>query len=116
VDPDGDPALRRALVTGFPAAVEWARSLGVPVGDEITVLRYGRGRRIDTAAYIRACDKVITSSGGEIHLGASDDDLVVGERGVTGVDLHTEHGAPRRAASRRHGRCSPRADTKETAN
>ena len=47
------------LVHGFPAAVEWVSSLGVAVGEEVTILRYGRGRRIDTAAYVAACERVI---------------------------------------------------------
>ncbi len=71
VDPDGDPALRHTLVDGFAGALAWISSLDVPVDDEVTVLRYGRGHRIDTAAYIRACERVVTDSGGEILVGAS---------------------------------------------
>ena len=66
VDPDGDPSLRHALVAGFADAVEWLRSLGVDLADEVTVLRYGQGRRIDTAAYVTACEKVVAGVRGEI--------------------------------------------------
>ncbi len=95
VDPHGDPVLRRALVAGFDDAVEWIRSLGVPVGDEVVILRYGRGRHIDTAAYVRACQKLIASSGGEILLDASVERLV-GEQEVIGVDVRRSDRALRR--------------------
>ena len=97
VDPHGDPALRRALVAGFADAVEWIRSLGVPVGDEVVILRYGRGRHIDTAAYVRACQKLITSSGGEILVGASVEKLI-GER--DGDRRRSPHAGPDPSASR----------------
>ena len=95
VDPHGDSALRRVLVAGFADAVEWIRSVGVPVGDEVVILRYGRGRHIDTAAYVRACQKLIASSGGEIICGASVDKLI-GDRDVAGVDLRMPDGTGRR--------------------
>lgn len=95
VDPHGDQSLRRVLVAGFADTVEWIRSLGVPVGDEVVILRYGRGRLIDTAAYVRVCQKLITSSGGEILLGASVERLL-GERDVTGVDLRMADRSVRR--------------------
>ena len=63
VDPDGDPSLRHTLVAGFADAGEWVRSLGVDVADEVTILRYGRGRRVDTAAYIAACEKFVPTHG-----------------------------------------------------
>ena len=112
VDPHGDPALRRVLVVGFADAVEWIRSVGVPVGDEVVILRYGRGRHIDTAAYVLACQKLITSSGGEIICGASVDKLI-GDRDVAGVDLRMPDGPV--GASRRRGPCSRRVATRQIA-
>ena len=95
VNPHGDPVLRRALVAGFDDAVEWIRSLGVPVGDEVVIRRYGRGRHIDTAAYVRACQQLVTSSGGEILLDASVERLL-GEQEEIGVDVRRSDRALRR--------------------
>ena len=58
----------------------------MPVGDEVVILRYGRGRHIDAAAYVRACQKLVTSSGGEILLDASVEKLLR-EHEVIGVDV-----------------------------
>ena len=96
VDPDGDPSLRHALVAGFADTVEWVRSLGVDVADEVTVLRYGRGRRIDTAAYVASCEKVVTGARGEILCGATVEGLLVDDGEVTGLDVRTADGARRR--------------------
>jgi len=96
VDPDGDPRLRQALVDGFSEAVEWVRSLEVPMADEVSVLRFGRGRRIDTAAYIRACEKLITNGGGEVLLEAVAERLIVDAGAVRGVEVRTLSGARRR--------------------
>ena len=94
-DPDGDPALRHTLVDGYADAVAFARSLDVPLGDEVVLLRYGRGRRIDTAAYLGACAKVVTDAGGEILCSAEADALVVDGGEVRGVDVRTADGARR---------------------
>jgi succinate dehydrogenase/fumarate reductase flavoprotein subunit len=98
VDPDGDDALRRTLVDGFAGAIDWVRSLNVPLGDEVTLLRYGRGRRIDTAAYIAACVKAVGDAGGEILCAATTEALSVDGGAVTGVDVRTADGARRIAA------------------
>ena len=68
-DPDGDPALRRTLVAGY-AARRGVRllALDVPLGDEVVLLRYGRGRRIDTGPDLGACAEVVTDARGEIPL------------------------------------------------
>jgi succinate dehydrogenase/fumarate reductase flavoprotein subunit len=94
-DPDGDPALRSALIDGLPQATQWARDLGVPVGEEITVMRDGGGRMIDTSVFIRACAAIVTRAGGEILLGASADRLLtdagrVGGAVVTGASGRRE--------------------------
>ncbi|HEY5873883.1 MAG TPA: FAD-binding protein [Ilumatobacteraceae bacterium] len=96
VDPDGDPALRRALVAGFSDAVEWVRSLGVAIGEEVTILRYGRGRSIDTAAYVAACETVIADAGGEILLGATVEELVLDGGAVVGMRVCVADGTRRR--------------------
>jgi len=96
IDPDGDPALRHVLVGGYADAVAWVRSLGVPVGDEVTILRDGRGRRIDTAAYIAACTRIVADAGGEILTGAAVDRLVVDDGAVHGLEGRTSDGTCRR--------------------
>ena len=96
VDPDGDASLRHALVSGFPDAVQWVRSLGVPLGEEVTILRYGRGRSIDTAAYVPACERVVVGAGGDILRGATVNGLLGDGGGVTGIEVTTADGTPRR--------------------
>lgn len=98
-DPGGDPQLRQALVGRFADAVDWVRSLDVPLGDEVTLLRYGTGRRIDTAAYVVACTKVLADAGGEILCGTITDSLVVDEAGVHGVDVRIPGGSTRRLSA-----------------
>src|SRR5690242_10122054 len=43
---DGEPALARAIVDGFQAAIDWIRSLDVEVQSPVTVLRFGRGHQV----------------------------------------------------------------------
>src|SRR5215207_5309854 len=93
VDPDGDPALRHALVAGYADAVEWVRSLGVPIEHEVTILRYGRGRSIDTAAYITACERAVAGAGGQILRDADVEELLVGDGAVVGLLVRTADGA-----------------------
>ena len=62
VNPDGDPALRRALVDGFSDGIDWIRSLGVDCADAVTVLRYGTGHQFDTNRYIDECRRRITKA------------------------------------------------------
>jgi FAD binding domain len=95
VDPGGDRSLRHALVAGFPEAVAWARSLGVAVGDEVTILRFGRGRSIDTAAYVAACEKAVGEGPGEILRSATVEELLVDGGAVTGLRVRTVDGGHR---------------------
>ncbi|GAA5055194.1 FAD-binding protein [Nocardia callitridis] len=63
VNPNGDLALRRELVDGFPAAIAWVRSLGVECGAAMTVLRYGIGHQFDTNQYVDECRRRISAQG-----------------------------------------------------
>jgi succinate dehydrogenase/fumarate reductase flavoprotein subunit len=63
-NPGGDRALGTALVEGFPAAVDWVRSTGAWVSDELTVLGYGRGYRIDIGDYLARCAAIVRRTGG----------------------------------------------------
>ncbi len=100
VDPGGEPSLRRTLVDRFADAVAWARSLDVSLGDEVTLLRYGTGRRIDTAAYLAACVKLVAEAGGEILCGATAEALVVDHGVVRGLEVRTANGDQRRLDGR----------------
>ena len=93
VNPDGDPALRARLVAEFPAGVEWLRGLGVSCGPAVTVLRYGRGHQLDTAAYISACARLIRDSGAPIERGAETQALVRDGRRVAGARVRLAGGA-----------------------
>lgn len=84
VNPDGDPALRAALVDGFAGAVEWIRSLGVECKDAVTVLRYGRGHQFDTGQYLRLCERIVRERG-EVLAEADVTDLLRDGPAVTGA-------------------------------
>ncbi|WP_327117943.1 FAD-binding protein [Nocardia sp. NBC_01730] len=88
VNPEGDPALRRALVDGFPDAIAWIRALGVACADAVPILRYGIGHQIDTNQYIEECRRRI-SGAGELFTGAET------------LALHTRDGAVAGARVRR---------------
>ncbi|QYN39040.1 FAD-binding protein [Pseudonocardia sp. DSM 110487] len=83
VNPEGDPALRAALVDGFAGAVEWIRSLGVECRDAVPVLRYGRGHQLDTGQYIGLCERIVRERG-EVLTEADTTDLLSEGGAVTG--------------------------------
>jgi len=92
VDPGGDPALRRALVDRFPAAVEWVRSLGSTLGPEVTVLRYGRGYSIDTAGHLDRCRRLVEGAlDGDVMVDADVEKLVVDDGAVRGAVIRAGH-------------------------
>jgi succinate dehydrogenase/fumarate reductase flavoprotein subunit len=100
INPDGDPALARHLVARFDEGIDWIESLGVECGPPVTVLRFGRGRRFDTNAYIRACERAVRDGGGEIHREARVHRLVVEDGTVTGAEVSLADGARLRVAAR----------------
>jgi len=83
VNPDGDPALRHALVDGFAPGIEWIRSLGVECADAVTVLRYGTGHQFDTNQYIDECRRRIRT-GGELLANTSTLELLTDNGAVVG--------------------------------
>ncbi|RZK71370.1 MAG: FAD-binding protein [Rhodococcus sp. (in: high G+C Gram-positive bacteria)] len=92
VNPDGDPALRRALVDGFSDGIDWIRSLGVDCTDAVTVLRYGTGHQFDTNRYIDECRRRIRSHGGELHTSAETLSLLTLDSGVVGARVRLSDG------------------------
>src|SRR5579871_6763549 len=63
-NPDGAAVLTEKLVDDFDAGVEWARSLGVAVGELVPVLGFGRGRQTDMAGYLMACERELRAGRG----------------------------------------------------
>ncbi|MEU4314334.1 FAD-dependent oxidoreductase [Nocardia sp. NPDC024068] len=92
VNPDGDPALRHALVDGFAGAVEWIRALGVHCGEPVPVLRYGIGHQFDTNQYIDECRRRITAAA-ELFTGTETLQLLTRDNEVTGARVRRPDGA-----------------------
>ncbi|MCX0273093.1 FAD-binding protein [Nocardia zapadnayensis] len=91
VNPGGDPALRHALVDGFPAALAWIRALGVQCGDPVPVLRYGIGHQFDTNQYIDECRRRITAAA-QLFTGTETVRLLTDGEAVSGARVHRPDG------------------------
>ncbi|GGK91087.1 FAD-dependent oxidoreductase [Nocardia jinanensis] len=91
VNPDGDPALRHALVDGFPDAVAWIRALGVHCGDPVPVLRYGIGHQFDTNQYIDQCRRRITAAA-QLFTGTETVELLTRDNAVAGARVRRPDG------------------------
>lgn len=100
VNPGGDADLGRALVTGFSGALEWLRSAGISYGPEVTVLRYGRGHRVDTGAYIRRCRELLRERGAQVSIGVRTTSLIVEDGAVRGAACTLPDGTARRVRAR----------------
>ena len=99
-DPDADASLVSALVEGFPEGIEWLRSLGLTLSEEITgIYGFGHGFRIDPNAYLDRCRSIVRIS-----------------RGATaGRDADQRAQEGRRACHRRDRRCRRRAVDPQSA-
>lgn len=100
VNPGGDPELGRVLVNGFADGVDFVRSVGADCGPAVTVLRYGRGHRVDTHGYIRACAEILHAAGAEVLTGVRIRSLIAGEGGVCGAECVLADGTVRRIEAR----------------
>lgn len=100
VNPGGDPVLRRTLVEGFAPAVAWIAGLGLQLGPEVPVLRYGRGRHVDTWAYLSACADAVRAAGGEILRSTSAVALLRDGDAVVGARLRSADGRSRTVGAR----------------
>ncbi|MFC8043544.1 FAD-binding protein [Nocardia sp. NPDC057353] len=98
VNPDGDPELRRALVDGFPAGLEWISGLGVELGPAVPILRYGVGHSFDTARYVETCRRRVAADG---LLLTSTEPLALRTSGaaVTGATVRLPDGTEREIAA-----------------
>lgn len=93
-NPDGDSALRHALVDRFADGIAWIRSVGVETGDAQRILSFGCGHRFDTNHYVDICRRIL---GDAVLLNTEVERLVVEDDAVTGAVLST--GATVRATS-----------------
>src|SRR5690348_2090503 len=64
--PKANPDLIRILLEDYPRLIEWFRSFEVEVSEPFEVLGYGRGSRVDLAAYVDKAAKVIEGAGGTL--------------------------------------------------
>lgn len=94
-NPDGDPALKWALVDRFDGGIEWIRSVGVEAKDAQRILSFGRGHQFDTNHYVDTCSRIITDSGGELLLTTEAHTLTVEDGGVVGAELTLPDGSAR---------------------
>jgi hypothetical protein len=99
--PDGDPELARRLVEGIGPALDWIASLGVTLGPEVSILRYGRGRQLDMASYLRTGEAMIRKApGGRVLLGAAPERLLTSGGGrVSGAEVALPEGGVERIAA-----------------
>jgi succinate dehydrogenase/fumarate reductase flavoprotein subunit len=90
-NPLGDPDLTRVVVDGIEPGLDWIRSLGVTVGEPITVLGYGRGCETDLAGYIAACAGSVRRQG-TLLTSATTERLLHDETGVHGAVVRVGDG------------------------
>ncbi|MFZ3572729.1 FAD-dependent oxidoreductase [Streptomyces sp. BH097] len=99
-NPQGDLALRRALVDRFDDGIDWIRSTGVEAKDAQRILSFGSGHRFDTNHYVDTCRRIVLDGGGELLLRARTERLTVERGAVTGAELRTADGTPRHIRAR----------------
>ena len=101
VNPGGDPALAERLVEGYPAAIEWVRSLGVEVEDPVAVLGYGRGCQTDMPQLLGACERLIRQRDDcEVLVGTDTRRLLIEDGRVCGAELALASGERRAVRAR----------------
>src|SRR4051812_29557089 len=93
--PDGDPAIGRQLIDGFPSAIEWVRSTGVEVLPPVTVLRFGRGHQVSLPSYLHACEVVIRDDDrSDLIVGGDARRLLYDDGVVRGAEIALPSGEP----------------------
>ena len=99
VNPDADPALAALVVERYGEALDWVRSLGVTVGEMVTVLGYGRGCATDMANYLLACERLVRERG-ELLVRTSAQRLLFEDGAVVGAEIRTASGEQREIRAR----------------
>jgi succinate dehydrogenase/fumarate reductase flavoprotein subunit len=87
-DPDGDPELVRVLVEGFADAIDWVRSLGVYVSEQVparvnTFPSFGYS--IDILGFIRRARVLVEEAGGWVVTSADTESLIIEDGEVRGA-------------------------------
>jgi succinate dehydrogenase/fumarate reductase flavoprotein subunit len=101
VNPDADPALADRLVEDYDDAVDWLRSLGVEIGEPVSVVGFGRGRAADTANFLLTCERTLRAADGcELLLGALAERLLIDAGRVCGARVIDSSGAVREIRAR----------------
>jgi succinate dehydrogenase/fumarate reductase flavoprotein subunit len=101
-NPGGRSDLTARLVEGFEPAVDWVRSLGVEVGEPVTVLGFGWGFQTDIAGLVMRCERIVRDGpGSEMILRAATQRLLVEGGAVVGAEI-VEEGGRRRAVRASH--------------
>jgi succinate dehydrogenase/fumarate reductase flavoprotein subunit len=101
-NPGADPALSAKLVEDYEPALDWVRSLGVDVGQPVTVVGFGRGCATDVAGLLSRCERIVRDAHGcELLLGANTERLLVEDGSVTGAEIVDGTGE-RRVVCARH--------------
>ncbi|HEV3055891.1 MAG TPA: FAD-dependent oxidoreductase, partial [Solirubrobacteraceae bacterium] len=96
VNPGGDTALAARLVEGYPAAIDWVRSLAVEVGEPVTVLGYGSGRKTDMPQLLAGCERIVRDTPGcEIMLATQTRRLLFDDGRVSGAEVVSSLGERR---------------------
>lgn len=99
VNPDADPVLSAQVVEHYGESLDWVRSLGVTVGEMVTVLGYGRGAATDMASYLLACERLVRDRG-ELIVGAAAERLLFEDGAVVGAEIRTRSGEGRTIRAR----------------
>jgi succinate dehydrogenase/fumarate reductase flavoprotein subunit len=87
-NPGADPALGARLVEGFEPALDWVRSLGVEVGEAVSVLGFGRGYPVDVAGLMMSCERIVRDAEGSALLtNATVERLLVEGGAVVGAEV-----------------------------
>jgi len=94
VNPYADSALSARVVQDYADALDWVRSLGVTVGEPVTVLGYGRGCATDMANYLLACERLVRERG-ELLVGWAPQRLLLEDGSVVGAEIHNASGEQR---------------------
>lgn len=99
--PRGDRELGRTVVSGVAEAVDWVRSLGVPCGDPVYMMRFGRGTPVDMPVYVGTCEAAVRGSEkGEVLTSAETQRLLVEDGRVVGAEVRLGDGSVREMRAR----------------
>ena len=99
--PDGDPRLAAAITADVDEDTEWLASIGVTCGPAMELMRFGRGRRVDTGQFIQITERRVRDAPGSAVLaGCETTRLLTGDGSVLGAEVRLASGETREIAAR----------------